>query len=56
MDLNIYIQLVFLSVVNILFAFSGIVLNTLVIACKFLEIVSASKESMSFHDHGVVVF
>ena len=32
MDLNIYIQLVFLSVVNILFAFSGIVLNTLVIA------------------------
>ena len=32
MDLNIYIQLVFLCVVNILFAFSGIVLNTLVIA------------------------
>ena len=32
MDLNIYIQLVFLCVVNILFACSGIVLNTLVIA------------------------
>ena len=32
MDLNIYIQLVFLSVVNVLFTFSGIVLNTLVIA------------------------
>ena len=32
MDLNIYIQLVFLYVVNILFALSGIVLNTLVIA------------------------
>ena len=32
MDLDIYIQLVFLCVVNILFAFSGIVLNTLVIA------------------------
>ena len=32
MDLDIYIQLAFLCVVNILFAFSGIVLNTLVIA------------------------
>ena len=32
MDLNIYIQLVFLFVVNIFFTFSGIILNTLVIA------------------------
>ena len=32
MDLNVYIQLIFLCVVNIIFAFSGIVLNTLVIA------------------------
>ena len=32
MDLNVYIQLIFLCVVNIIFAFSGIVSNTLVIA------------------------
>ena len=32
MDLNVYIQLIFLCVVNIIFTFSGIVLNTLVIA------------------------
>ena len=32
MDLNIYIQLIFLCVVNIIFTFSGIILNTLVIA------------------------
>ena len=31
MDLNIYIQLIFLCVVNIIFTFSGIVSNTLVI-------------------------
>ena len=31
MDLNIFIQLIFLCVVNIIFTFSGIVLNTLVI-------------------------
>ena len=31
MDLNVYIQLIFLCVVNIFFTFSGIVLNTLVI-------------------------
>ena len=31
MDLNVYIQLIFLSVVNIIFTFSRIVLNTLVI-------------------------
>ena len=33
MDLNIYIQLIFLCVVNIIFTFSGIVSNTLVIVC-----------------------
>ena len=32
MDLAVYIQLIFLSVVNIIFTFSGIVSNTLVIA------------------------
>ena len=32
MDLNVYIQLIFLCVVNLIFTFSGIVLNTLVIA------------------------
>ena len=32
MDLNVYIQLIFLCVVNIIFTFSGIVSNTLVIA------------------------
>ena len=32
MDLNVYIQLTFLRVVNIIFTFSGIILNTLVIA------------------------
>ena len=32
MDLNVYIQLIFLCVVNIIFAFSGIIANTLVIA------------------------
>ena len=32
MNLNVYIQLIFLCVVNIIFAFSGIVSNTLVIA------------------------
>ena len=32
MDFNVYIQLIFLCVVNIIFPFSGIVLNTLVIA------------------------
>ena len=31
MDLNVYIQLIFLCVVNIIFTFSGIVLSTLVI-------------------------
>ena len=32
MDLNVHIQLMFLCVVNIIFTFSGIILNTLVIA------------------------
>ena len=32
MDLNVYIQLIFLCIVNIVFTFSGIILNTLVIA------------------------
>ena len=32
MDLNVYIQLIFLCVLNIIFTFSGIILNTLVIA------------------------
>ena len=32
MDLNVYIQLIFLCVVNIIFAFCGIISNTLVIA------------------------
>ena len=31
MDLNVYVQLIFLCLVNIIFTFSGIVLNTLVI-------------------------
>ena len=33
MDLNVYIHLIFLCVVNIIFTFSGIILNTLVIVC-----------------------
>ena len=33
MDLNVYIQLIILCVLNIIFTFSGIVLNTLVVAC-----------------------
>ena len=33
MDFNVSIQLIFLCVVNIIFAFSGMILNTLVIAC-----------------------
>ena len=32
MDLNVYIQLIFLCIVNIVFTFAGIILNTLVIA------------------------
>ncbi len=32
MDLNVYIQLIFLCIVNIVFTFFGIILNTLVIA------------------------
>ena len=32
MDLGVYIQLIFLCIVNIVFTFSGIILNTLVIA------------------------
>ena len=32
MDLNIYVQMIFLCVVNVIFTFSGIVSNTLVIA------------------------
>ena len=32
MDLNVYIQVIFLCIVNMIFTFSGIVLNTLVIA------------------------
>ena len=32
MDLSVYIQLIFLCIVNIVFTFSGIILNTLVIA------------------------
>ena len=36
MDLNVYIQLIFLCIVNIIFTFSGIILNTLVIA-SFLK-------------------
>ena len=55
MDLNVYIQLIFSCVVNIIFTFSGIVLNILVIS-QFLEIVTTSKEIISFYDHGVVVF
>lgn len=35
MDLPLYVQLTFLCVVNIIFAFSGVVLNTLVIASFF---------------------
>ena len=54
MNLNVNIHLIFLCVVNIIFTFSGIVLNTLV--SQFLEIVATSKQIMSFHDHGVVVF
>ena len=33
MDLKVYIQLIFLIAVNVFFTFSGIILNTLVIAC-----------------------
>ena len=55
MDLNVYIQLIFLCVVNIIFAFSGLILNKLVIV-SFFEIFTNSKEIMPFHDHGVVVF
>ena len=55
MDLNVYVHLIFLGVMNIIFTFTGIVSNTLVIA-NFLEIVTTSKEIMSFHGHGVVVF
>ena len=54
MDLNVYIQLIFLCVVNIIFTFSGIVSNTG--DSQFLEIVTASKKIMSFDYHGVVVF
>ena len=36
MDLNVYLQLIFLSIVNIIFTISGIVLNMLVIA-SFLK-------------------
>ncbi len=32
MDLSVYIQLIFLCIVNIVFTFAGIILNTLVIA------------------------
>ena len=35
MDLNVYIQLIFLCIVNIVFTFAGIILNTLVIASFF---------------------
>ena len=35
MDLTVYIQLIFLCVVNVIFTFSGIVLNTLVIVSIF---------------------
>ena len=59
MDLNIYIQLVFLFVVNIFFTFSGIILNTLVIAglwkstqlrkklCHFMVMVLSCFDLMS---------
>ena len=56
MDLNVYIQLIFLSVVNIIFTFLGIVSNTLVIVSFWKSSHATSKEIMSFHDHGVVVF
>ena len=51
MDLSAYIHLIFLCVANIIFTFSGIILN-----CEFLEINTTPKEIMSFHDLSVVVF
>ena len=43
MDLNVYIQLIFLWVVNIIFTFSGIIFEHI-------------GDIMPLHDHGVVVF
>ena len=59
MDLTVYIQLIFLSIVNIIFTFSGIVSNTLVIL-SFWKSSKLRKKLfyfmiILFHD-GVVVF
>ena len=47
MDLKVYIQLIFLCVVNIIFTFSGILLNSLVIAC-FLKSSQLRKKLCNF--------
>ena len=53
MDLNVPIQLIFLCVINIIFLW-GFFKH--IGDSQFLEIVTTSKEIMSFYDHGVVVF
>ena len=47
MDLNVYIQLIFLCIVNIVFTFSGIILNTLVIV-SFLKSSQLRKKLCNF--------
>ena len=47
MDLNVYIQLIFLCVVNIIFAFSGLILNKLVIV-SFLKSSQLRKKLCHF--------
>ena len=70
MDLKFYIQLIFLCVVNIIFTFSGIVLNTLVIAsfwnssqlrkklCHFMIIVLSCFDLVSVvtNHSGILVY
>ena len=53
--LNVYIPLIFLCVVNIIFTFSGIVLNTLVIV-NVWKSSQLRKKLCLFHYDGVVVF
>ena len=54
MEFIYFVNLIFILVVNILFLFSGICLNSLVIV-SFWRSVQNSKEVVLFHDNGFVL-
>ena len=52
MDYNVYVQLISMCVVNIIFLWDRF---KYIGDSQYSEIVTTSKETMSFHDYGVVV-